>query len=421
VIDIAKIDVRGGDGGDGAVSFHRAKFVPLGGPDGGDGGNGGSVLILADASVSTLRWLSRRKTFSAQPAQNGAGNKMYGKSGDDLLIKVPVGTVVSVLNSGGQKIFLADLAKEGQRVMVAKGGGGGLGNARFASSTYQAPRIAQRGEKGEEATLILDLKLIADVGIIGYPNVGKSTLLASASAAKPKIADYPFTTKEPILGVVDVGYRSFVLAEIPGIIEGAHRGVGLGHDFLRHAERTRALIHLLDGTSHSPLSDMEKVNQELCLYNCALRAKPQVVAVNKIDLPQVQARIAAIERELSSIDVPLFFISAATTKGVSQLMAKVGQMLDSIAAESPAEETPMAVFRPKPRGEKISVSKEGDIFVVSAPKLESLAARMDLKSAEARSYVRRQCKRMGVSAALKKAGAKPGDKIRLGEIELEWE
>jgi len=421
MIDRVKIYVKAGDGGDGVVSFRHEKFVPYGGPDGGDGGNGGSVVLVADASTSTLRWFWRRRDFRAQKGENGAGKKMHGKNGEDLLIKVPLGTVVSVLDSVGEKVLIADLAEEGQRVMVAKGGRGGLGNARFATSTYQAPRIAQRGEKGEEATLILDLKLIADVGIIGYPNVGKSTLLASASAARPKIADYPFTTKEPILGVIDVGNRSFVLAEIPGLIEGAHRGLGLGHDFLRHAERTRLLIHVLDGTSQSPLSDMEKVNQELSLYNPILHTRHQLVAVNKIDLPEVQARIPDLERELSSIDVPVFFISAATTEGVSRLMAKAAQMLDSIAAESRGQEASLAVFRPQPREESISVSKEGDIFVVSAPKMASLAARMDLNNEEALSYIRRQCKRMGVSAVLKKAGAKPGDKVRLGEIELEWE
>jgi len=421
MIDRVKIYIKAGDGGDGVVSFRREKFVPYGGPDGGDGGNGGSVVLVADSGMSTLRWFGRRRDFRAQQGENGAGKKMHGKNGEDLLIKVPLGTVISVLDSAGEKVLIADLAGEGQRVMVAKGGRGGLGNARFATSTHQAPRIAQRGEKGEEATLILDLKLIADVGIIGCPNVGKSTLLASASAATPKIAEYPFTTKEPILGVVDVGNRSFVVAEIPGLIEGAHRGLGLGHDFLRHAERTRLLIHVLDGTSQSPLADMEKVNQELSLYNPFLHSKRQLVAVNKIDLPQVQDRIPDLERELSSSDVPVFFISAATTQGVSQLMAKAAQMLDSIAAESRGEEAPLAIFRPQPRREIVSVSKEGDIFVVSAPKVESLAARMDLNNEEARSYLRRQCKRMGVSAALKKAGAKPGDKVRLGEIELEWD
>ena len=421
MIDRVKIYIKAGDGGDGVVSFRHEKFVPYGGPDGGDGGRGGSVILAADSGMSTLRWFGRRRDFRAQRGENGAGKKMHGKNGEDLLIRVPLGTVISVLNSAGEKVLIADLAEEGQRVMAAKGGRGGLGNARFATSTYQAPRIAQRGERGEEATLILDLKLIADVGIIGCPNVGKSTLLASASAARPKIADYPFTTKEPILGVVDVGNRSFVLAEIPGLIEGAHRGLGLGHDFLRHAERTRLLIHVLDGTSQSPLADMEKVNQELSLYNPLLHARRQVVAVNKIDIPEVQARIPDLERELSSLDVPVFFISAATTQGVSRLMAKAAQMLDSIAAESRGQEAPLAVFRPQPRREIVSVSKEGEIFVVSAPKVESLAARMDLKNAEALSYIRRQCKRMGVSAALKKAGAKPGDKVRLGEIELEWE
>ncbi len=420
-MDTVEVRVRAGDGGDGVVSFRQEKFVPWGGPDGGDGGNGGSVFLEADARVNTLRWFWRRRHFQAQRGGNGAGGRMHGKNGDDLVVSVPLGTVVFNKESAGEKLLLADLAEEGQRVLVAQGGRGGWGNTRFVSSTRQAPRIAQRGEKGEEATLILDLKLIADIGLIGYPNVGKSTLLASASAARPKIAEYPFTTIEPVLGVVDVANRSFVLAEIPGLVEGAHRGVGLGHDFLRHAERTKVLIHLLDGTSRSPLSDMQKLNQELSLYNSILAAKAQLLAVNKIDLPEVKARIPALERELASLKEPLFFISAATGDGVPQLMAKAAEMLDFIAAQPRAEAAPVAVFRPQPKKERISVSKEGEVFVVSAPKIESLALRMDLKNPEARSYLWRQCQKAGVSAALKKAGANPGDRIRLGEIELEWD
>ncbi len=421
MIDRVEIHVGAGDGGGGVVSFRREKFVPFGGPDGGDGGRGGNVFLVADAGVSTLRWFWRRRSFKAQDGQNGAGGKMHGKNGDDMVVKVPLGTVVFKKDGSREKIQLADLAEEGQRVLIAQGGRGGWGNARFTSSTRQAPRIAQRGEKGEEATLILDLKLIADVGLVGYPNVGKSTLLASASAARPKIAEYPFTTIEPVLGVVDVGNRSFVLAEIPGLVEGAHRGVGLGHDFLRHAERTKVFIHLLDGTSRSPLSDMQKLNQELSLYNPTLATKAQLVAVNKIDLTEVKARISAFERELASIRAPLFFISAATGEGVPQLMAKAAEMLALIAAQPRGEEVPLAVFRPQPKKERISVSKEGDVFVVSAPKLESLALRMDLKNPEALYYLWRQGQKMGVSAALKKAGARPGDRIRLGEIELEWQ
>lgn len=421
MVDRVVIYVKAGDGGNGVVSFRREKFVPFGGPDGGDGGKGGSVFVIADSGMSTLRWFWRRRHFKAQQGQNGAGKRMHGKDGADLWIRVPLGTVISTEEVAGQKRMVADLAQEGERVMVARGGRGGFGNAHFATSTNQAPRVAQRGEPGEEVTLILDLKLIADVGIIGYPSVGKSTLLASASAARPKIADYPFTTQEPVLGVVDVGNRSYVLAEIPGLIEGAHRGLGLGHDFLRHAERTKVLIHLLDGTSQSPLGDMKNVNEELSLFNPALREKPQVVAVNKIDLPHVQARIAALKRELDFLEGPLFFISAATGRGVAQLMAKAAQMLEVIATEKRREEVPQAVFRPQPKHERIVVLKEGDVFVVSGPKAERLVASMDVKDREARSYLRRQFTRMGVSNALKKAGVKPGDKVRFGQIELEWE
>ena len=421
MLDRMEIYVKGGDGGDGVVSFRRERFVAIGGPDGGDGGDGGSVVLVADARMSTLRSLSRRRNFRAPGGENGAGKRMHGKSGRDVLIRVPLGTVVWRKDSAGEKVLVADLGQDGERALVARGGRGGLGNAHFASSTHQAPRIAQTGERGEEAALCLELRLIADVGIIGYPSVGKSTLLASASAAKPKIADYPFTTQEPILGVADVGNRSFVVAEIPGLIEGAHRGLGLGHDFLRHAERTKVLIHLLDGTSPSPLSDMEKVNQELSLYNSMLGKKAQLVVLNKIDLPQVQARLPALERELRSVAAPVFFISAATRRGIPQLMAKAAEMLDVIAAEPQAPEPPLAVFRPQPRREPISVSKDGDIFVLSAPRAERLIQTMDLGSPEVRSYLRRQLAKMGVTAALKKAGAKPGDKVRVGEIELEWE
>ena len=299
MVDRVEIYIKAGDGGDGMVSFRREKFVPFGGPDGGDGGNGGCVYIIAAGSMTTLRWFRQRRRFKAERGGNGASKKMHGKNGKDVMIRVPLGTVI-FKEDGKEKVLLADLAAEGQKLMVAHGGRGGFGNTRFATPTNQAPRIAQKGEVGEEASLILDLKLIADVGIIGYPSVGKSTLLASASAARPKIADYPFTTQEPILGVVEVGNRAFVLAEIPGLIEGAHRGLGLGHDFLRHAERTRVLIHLIDGTSHSPLFDLKNVNKELALFNPMLAEKAQLVAVNKIDIPEVQDRIPDVEKELNS-------------------------------------------------------------------------------------------------------------------------
>ena len=418
MVDTVDIYVKAGDGGDGIVSFRREKYVPFGGPDGGDGGNGGSIFIVVDRSMTTLHWFRQRRRFKGERGRNGAGKKMHGKNGRDLTIRVPLGTVI-FKEIGEEKVLLADMVEEGQRVMVARGGRGGFGNTRFATPTNQAPRISQKGEDGEEESLILDLKLIADVGIIGYPSVGKSTLLASASAARPKIADYPFTTQEPTLGVVDVGNRYFVLAEIPGLIEGAHRGVGLGHDFLRHAERTRVLIHLLDGTAQSPLCDQKNVNKELALFDPILAEKAQIVAVNKIDLSEVQARIPALEKELSQHQAPLFFISAATRKGVPQLMAKAAELLDIVAAKTVQEE--VAVFRPKPKKEKVAVFREGDIFVVASPRAEKLVARMDLKNPEARSYLRRQFNSMGVTGALKQAGVKPGDMVRFGKSEMEWE
>jgi len=419
LIDRVKILVKAGDGGGGVVSFRREKYVPFGGPDGGNGGHGGSVFIIADRSINTLiKYYRGRRRFTAEQGENGAGKKKHGKNGRDLSIKVPIGTLI-FRERGGERDLLADLAVEGQHVMVARGGRGGYGNARFATPVNQAPRIAQKGEVGEEASLILELKLIADVGVIGYPSVGKSTLLAAASAARPKIADYPFTTKEPILGVVEVGHRSFVLAEIPGLIEGAHRGLGLGHDFLRHAERTKVLIHLLDGSSASSRSDMEQVNKELALFNPVLAAKAQILVVNKIDLPEVRERIPEYEKDLGQGEVPLFFISAATTEGVSQLMAKACEMLDSAAAPQPAEA--LKVFRPQPRKERVSVSKKGDILMVSSHRAENLIARMDLENPEARIYIRKQFARMGVASALKKAGVKPGDTVRFGNMEMTWE
>jgi GTP-binding protein len=407
LIDKVEIYVIAGDGGNGIISFRREKYVPYGGPDGGDGGHGGNIFIVADRGMNTLlKYYQGRRQFATERGENGSGRKRHGKNGSDLNIKVPQGTLI-YKEREGERELLVDMAVDGQRVMVARGGRG------------QAPRIAQKGEVGEEASLILELKLIADVGIIGQPSVGKSTLLAAASAARPKIAAYPFTTTEPILGVVDVGYNSFVLAEIPGLIEGAHRGLGLGHDFLRHAERTRVLIHLLDGSSANPHADMNQINEELALFNPVLASKTQLVAVNKIDLPEVLERIPELEKELGNGEVPLFFISAATTEGVSQLMAKACEMLDSIAPPQPVEA--ITVFRPQPRKERVTVSMKGEVFIVSSSRAEKLLSRMDLQNPEARAYIRNQFTRMGVAKALKNAGVKPGDPVQFGKVEMKWE
>jgi len=421
VFDRVEIVVRAGDGGDGVVGFRREKFVPFGGPDGGDGGDGGAVIIMADSAVTSLRLLKHKGFYRATGGKDGKGKKKHGKKGENLILTVPVGTVVLYKTQIGDKALIADLEQLGQQAVVAKGGKGGLGNTHFASSTNQAPQIAQKGEAGEENSIILELRLIADVGIIGYPNVGKSTLLAAASAAKPKIASYPFTTREPILGVVELGQRSFVLAEIPGLIDGAHLGRGLGHDFLRHIVRTKILVHLIDGSSASPVEDMVRVNAELSLFDSALAQKPQLVVVNKIDLPQVQTRLAEIKDAFTSVGTTPRFISAATADGVSELMAETMKTLSRVTAEAEAgEKIPRKVFHPQPRGISPSVHKEGDIFIVVAPELERIIARTDVTNPGLRRQIERRLARLGVSKALVKAGVKPGDRVRCGNLEWEW-
>jgi len=421
MFDRIEITVKAGNGGAGAVSFRKEKYVPFGGPDGGDGGDGGDVIIRADRSLTSLRQFMRRGFYKAGHGENGRGQKKHGKRGKGLILTVPVGTVVVPRTQVGSEALLADLEEAGQEAVVAKGGKGGRGNTRFTAATNQAPQIAEKGEAGEENSVILELRLIADVGIIGYPNVGKSSLLAASSAAKPKIASYPFTTCEPILGLVEVEQQSFVLAEIPGLIDDAHLGKGLGHEFLRHVTRTKMLIHLIDGSSASPVEDMIRVNTELSLYDSALAEKPQLVAVNKIDLPQVRARSAEINDTLSAVGTLPFFISAITGEGVSQLMAEVMKMVSQVTVERKAvERVARKVFRPQPRVAGTSVHKEGDTFVVMAPELERIVARADVSSPEVRWQIMKQFTRLGVDKTLEKAGVKPGDKVRCGNLEWDW-
>ncbi len=421
MFDRAEITVKAGNGGGGAVSFRKEKYVPFGGPDGGDGGDGGDVIIRADRSLTSLRKLRHKGFYRAGYGENGRGKKKHGKRGRNLILTVPVGTVVFPRTQVSSDTVLADLEEPGQQAVVGRGGRGGRGNTHFTSATNQAPRIAENGEVGEENSVILELRLIADVGIIGYPNVGKSSLLAASSAAKPKIASYPFTTREPILGLVEVEQQSFVLAEIPGLIEDAHLGKGLGHDFLRHITRTKMLIHLIDGSSASPVEDMIRVNTELSLYDSALAEKPQLVAVNKIDLPQVQVRLAELEDAFSAGGTSSFFISAITGEGVSQLMAEVMKMVSQVTAERRAREKIVRkVFRPQPRVAGASVHKEGDTFVIVAPELERIVARTDVSSPEVRWQIMKQLTRLGVNKILEKAGVKPGDKVRCGNLEWDW-
>ncbi len=325
--DQATIVVKSGDGGNGVVSFRREKFVPKGGPDGGDGGSGGDVVLVADGGLSTLLDFAYRSHFRAERGRHGEGSNRHGRRGGSLFVPVPVGTVVKAADTGQ---VLADLVHHGQRIVVARGGRGGRGNARFATATHRTPRRAEPGSAGEERRIQLELKLFADVGLVGLPNAGKSTLLSRVSAARPKIADYPFTTTVPTLGVVTLGEgMSFVLADIPGLIEGAHRGAGLGHEFLRHIARTRVLIHLLDvaDAERDPLRDLEVVNRELGEYDPALRTRPMLIGLNKIDQPQARQRVEELAAQLADTDHRIFPISALTGEGVGALMNAAAEAL----------------------------------------------------------------------------------------------
>jgi GTP-binding protein len=421
MFDQTEIGVRAGRGGDGAISFRHEKYVPFGGPDGGDGGDGGDVIVEADSGVTSLRLFKQRRFFRAEDGKSGRGGKKHGRKGKTLVVKVPVGTMVLPKTQVAGEDLIADLTEPGQQVVVARGGKGGLGNVHFSSATNQTPQIAQKGEAGEEGSLALELKLIADIGIIGYPNVGKSTLLASVSAARPKIASYPFTTLEPVLGVAEVGGRSIVLAEIPGLIDGAHLGKGLGHDFLRHITRTRALVQLIDGGSASPVEDMIRVNTELGLFDSALSRKPQLVAVSKLDLPQVRARLAEIREAFSGVGLSPIFISALTGEGIPELMAALAETLERAVAERTEKgRARRKVFHPQPREKGVRVEKDGETFVVAAPELERIVARVDISRPVVYAQVRRELDRLGVSRALKRAGAKPGDRVRCGKLEWAW-
>ncbi|NWF77310.1 MAG: GTPase ObgE [Chloroflexi bacterium] len=344
-----EIIVRGGCGGDGCVSFRREKHVPFGGPDGGDGGDGGGVVIIASPDVIDLTFLGRKKEFVAGNGYRGSGGRKHGKKGEGLAISVPVGTMVFAKAGSGEEMLLADLRTPGQQVLVVKGGRGGLGNARFATAVNQAPEIASKGEPGEERHIILEVKLITDMCIIGQPNSGKSTLLSAISRAKPEIADYPFTTRQPILGVMPGDKRDFIVAEIPGLVEGAHLGKGLGNEFLRHVERTKLLVYLLDGSSPTVMDDLRTLDNEIALYK-SLAQKPKIVAVNKIDLPEVQARLPEVKQRLSNLGMPVFYISALKGQAVLELTKKAMAMVEQASRdEELISEAQIAIFRPKPR------------------------------------------------------------------------
>lgn len=415
--DESKIYVKGGDGGNGCVSFRREKYVPMGGPDGGNGGKGGDVYLVASPHLNTLIEFKVRQHFKAQRGTHGRGKGKQGKSGKGLFVDVPVGTTVRDAESGA---LLADLVRAGQRVPVARGGRGGRGNAAFATSTNQSPRFAEKGEPGEERWLHLELRLIADVGIVGVPNAGKSTLLAAVSAARPKIAAYPFTTLVPNLGVVAFDDRSFVMADIPGLIEGAHRGAGLGHKFLRHIERTRLLIHLLDGASHDPLHDLKDINHEMALFSPRLAEKPQIVVLNKMDLPQARAIWPRVDEEMGQQGTPVASISAFTGEGVRLLLHRVADLLERLPEEELVEVEEVPVLRPVEDEGKFHIVREEGVFRVEGRGVERAAAMTDWDNEEAIARFQRVVAAMGVTAALEEAGVEEGDTVHIGQVELEW-
>jgi GTP-binding protein len=344
-----EIIVSGGHGGDGCVSFRKEKHVPFGGPAGGDGGDGGNVVVVANPNLVDLSSIGRKKEFLAENGRRGGGWRKHGKNGADLVISVPVGTMVFAKAESGEEIPLADLRTPGQKVLVARGGRGGLGNARFATAVNQAPEIASKGAPGEKRSIILEVKLITDICIVGHPNSGKSTLLAVLSRAKPEIADYPFTTRQPILGVMSGDKRDFVVAEIPGLVEGSHLGKGLGNEFLRHAERTKLLVYLLDGSSPTVIDDLSTLDREIALYK-DLAQKPKIVAVNKIDLPEVQACLSTMKQCFTRLGVTVFYISAVSGQAVLELTRKAMEMVDQASQdEEIISQAQIAVFRPKPR------------------------------------------------------------------------
>lgn len=419
-LDEAQIAVQAGNGGDGSMHFHREKFVPNGGPDGGDGGAGGDVILRSDRSINTLFAFKRKRRFAAENGRPGGESKMRGKSGEDLVIPVPVGTVVRDAESGET---LADLARDNQMLVVAKGGIGGLGNVHFKSSTNQAPKFAEKGEPGQSRMLDLELKVIAEVGLAGLPNAGKSTLLSVISAARPKIADYPFTTLAPNLGVVEVSEEhTFVAADIPGLIEGAHEGVGLGHEFLRHIERTLVLLHLLDGSGEDPLAAFRQINAELGAYAAPLLDKPQIVVVTKLDLPEAAERWPDLQRTLRAQGHPVIGISAATGEGVRDLVYRTAELVQSEARKvDVAHEEEVEVIAVPPHPEHFEIERKRATFRVTGEAVERLVVMTDLQNDEAVYRLQQRLKRIGLFAALTRAGAREGSKVRIGETEFSWD
>lgn len=420
-IDSAKIYVKAGNGGNGSVSFHREKYVAAGGPDGGDGGKGGDVVFVVDEGVRTLADFRYKRQYKASNGVDGSSRNCSGHNAEDIVIKVPPGTMIKDEGTGR---ILADLTTPGQRAVIAKGGRGGKGNQHFATSTRQVPNFAKSGIPGEENWILLELKLLADVGLIGYPNVGKSTILSMVSAAKPKIANYHFTTLDPNLGVVNLGEgASFIIADIPGLIEGAHEGVGLGHEFLKHVERTKLLVHVVDVSAsegREPIKDFDDINQELKLYNPLLATRPQIVVANKMDAVRSEEEYERFKKGIEAKGYPVFSISAATGKGLKELMYSVWNTLKDLPPTILTSETDQEVVYTAEEQEPFKVRKEGEIYIVEGKWVNRIASSTNFTDYESTQYFQRALKRKGVIDELEKMGIQEGDTVEIGGAQFDY-
>ncbi len=421
-IDEARISVASGKGGNGCASFRREKFVAAGGPDGGDGGKGGDIIFEAVSDINTLAEFRYHRIFKAENGMDGSGNRSFGKKGNDLVIPVPVGTIIKEAESG---LIIVDMATAGQREVLLKGGKGGKGNQHFATSTMQIPQYAQPGQEGKKLDLILELKVLADVGLLGYPNAGKSTFLSHVSNAKPKIADYPFTTLTPQLGVVELSYgKTLVIADIPGLIDGASEGVGLGHEFLKHLERTRVLIHLVDAAGvdgRDPVEDIEHINRELELFSEELAGLPQVIGANKIDLPDSEIFMEELQEYAESHGIKIFPISAATGQGIRELLDEVVRIRDTQDPESVVFEREYFETMQDDNGPGYTIEKTGDHeFEVYGPVLDKMLGYTHLESEKGFDFFQKFLRDRGIIDALEQSGVEEGDTIYIGGIAFDF-
>ncbi|MGB3366695.1 MAG: GTPase ObgE [Acidaminobacteraceae bacterium] len=420
-VDIAKIHIRSGKGGDGSVSFRREKYVPDGGPNGGDGGRGGNVVVEVDSNMRTLMDFRYKRSYLALDGQRGMKKRMHGKNSPDLIIKVPPGTIIRDEASGK---VIADLAENEGSVIIAKGGHGGRGNMHFKTSTRQAPTFSEQGRQGVERSIILELKMLADVGLVGYPNVGKSTMLANVTKAKPKIANYHFTTLFPNLGVVEVVKgRSFVLADIPGLIDGAHMGIGLGHDFLRHVERTKVIVHVVDVSGiegRDPIQDFKSINSELIKYSEKLSGRTQIVAANKIDLLFDEEKKIEFMNAMTEMGYEVFSISAATGEGIEELMVRVTQVVDETEDIDIFDDNEMFIEELEDKGTGLEYVRDGEYYIVGGPRMERLVYSTDFEDIESLRRFQSILVKMGVVEHLREMGIEEGDTVRISTHEFEF-